>query len=207
MADGDLVTIDQALAWLNQNVDQNGVIAGLISSISGKIQKFVGYQFAEASYTRTFNGNNSHMLLLPDRPVISVQSVTIDTFTPPQSTSPVMPGFTWDDRFVYLRGGFGLEYRGSWAHDRFHHGIQNVQIAYTAGYATIPADVQQACLDWMSVAWEIASGEVSPAARMMRAGDTQIDFRSMQTELGKQTVLMPPIIAAALMPYRRTATA
>lgn len=194
MATGDLVTLTQALPYLSQTADANGTIAFLISAVSTKIQKFVSYQFAEATYTRTFNGQGGRSIPLPDRPVISVSSVSIGLHAIPAATpsTSTAPGFVSDDKFVYLIGHC------------FERGFQNVTVSYSAGYATVPMDVQEACLEWMVTAWNIAIGALDPSARAVRAGDTQIDYRAMTTAISGATILMPPSIAGTLLPYQRT---
>lgn len=193
METGDLVTLDQALPYLQQTADENGVIAFLISAVSTKIQKFVGYQFLESTYTRTFNGQGGARQSLPDRPVISVTSVSIGTRSIPAATpaTSTAPGFVADAKCVYLIGHF------------FERSFQNVTISYSAGYETVPMDVQEACLEWMVTAWNIAIGALDPSARAVRAGDTQIDYRAMTTQLGGAIMLMPPSIAGTLLPYQR----
>lgn len=192
MATGDLVTLDQALPYLQQTADENGVIAFLISAVSTKIQKFVGYNFSQATYTRTFNGQGGQRQILPDRPVLSVSAVTIGPVPIPAALDAILPGFVADDKCLYLRGFW-----------EFYRGFQNVTVTYEAGYASVPMDVQEACLDWMVTAWNIAIGALDPSARAVRAGDTQIDYRAMTTAIKGATVLMPPSIAGTLLPYQR----
>lgn len=208
MATGDLVTLPVALAWLGTS-DLQSVVPGLISAVSTTIQNFVGYQFAQASYTRTFNGNASHKMLLPDRPIVSVTSVTIEGISIPAGTPVPQPGFRFDNKFVYLAGferygGFGDEraYAG-----RFIRGVQNVTISYTAGYATIPPDVVQACLIWLGAVFALSDATTNnPAVNKQRAGDTEQDFGFTVTALDGSVVLMPPGVASYLIPYRRVAT-
>lgn len=206
---GDLVTLPVALAWLG-TIDQPDVVPGLISAVSTTIQNFVGYQFAQASYTRTFNGNASDKMLLPDRPVVSVTSVTIEGI-PIQAGTPVpKPGFRFDGKFVYLAGnlGHGIDggLRGGYG-GRFVRGVQNVTIVYQAGYATIPFDVMQACLTWLGAAFALSDSTTNnPAVTDIKAGDTAMKFGAYITTLDGSVVLMPPGVAAALIPYRRVAT-
>ena len=199
---GDLVTLAQALAWLGQTADTNNIIAGLVSSVSTQIQNFVGYQLASANYTRSFNGTGTQRLSLPDRPVTAVASLTIDTISIP-AASGLTPGYVFDSKFLYLRG-YNRWPRGFDIVGTFQRGFQNVAVAYTAGYATIPFDIQQACLNWLSSAYALLGED--PTVKMLRAGDTQINFDFVATKIEDATILLPPAIASALMPYRRIAT-
>jgi hypothetical protein len=203
MAAGDLVTSAVALSWLGLPVD-DGTVAALVTAASTAVQNFIGYQLASATYTRTFNGANSDRILLPDRPVTAVTAVTIDTIAVPQAVLPT-PGFLWDSKFVYL-AGYSDSYRGYGYVSRFNRGIQNIVVTYTAGYASIPGDIVQACLMWLtSLHAQFALG-ADASVKLLRAGDSQIEFGSATAALQRTTILLPPSLAALLMPYRRVAT-
>ena len=192
MATGDLVTLTQALSWLNQTTDTEGLIASLVSGVSTQIQYYIGYQVGSAIYTRTFNGIGSEKILLPDRPVVSVSALTIDGISIPFAIPPT-PGFLYCTKFLYLYGGA-----------RFSRGIQNVTATYSAGFATVPQDLQMACLYWLGAAYAMIGDD--PTVGSYRAGDTQTDSKNVMTTLGKTTELMPPQVLALVLPYRRVAT-
>lgn len=194
MATGDLIQLSQALSFLGLSTDTNSIVASSISAASTSIQTWIGYQIAEATYTKTFNGPGGDRLLLPDRPVISVSAVTIDTISIPACAMP-SPGFLADSKFVYVNGCY-----------RFCRGVQNVTVSYSAGYAIVPADIQQACLNWVAMLYATVGQDFIPGANKLRAGDTEIDFAALTTKLKDSTLLLPPTIATALMPYRRVAS-
>lgn len=199
MAAGDLVTLAQALPWLELTSDPFGIVAALVSSCSTQIQNFIGYQLEQATYTRTFNGLGGHTLLLPDRPVVSVASVTVNGINIPQAVVSTSPGFLNDAKFCFITQG-GAWTNGQFSANQFMRGVQNVTITYTAGYVTIPTDIQQACLFWIASAYGLIG--LNPAVKKYRAGDTEMDFQ-WATVVGKTTLLIPPIIAAILQPYKR----
>lgn len=193
MATGDLIQLQQALNFLGLSEDTNDVVAATISAASASIQQWVGYTFGSASYTRTFNGPGGDRLLLPDRPVTAVSSVTIDGLSIPACALP-SPGFLADNKFVYLNGCY-----------RFCRGVQNVTVAYTAG-EDAPPDIQQACLNWVAMLYATVGQDFVPGANKLRAGDTEIDFAALTTKLKDTTLFLPPTIASALIPYRRVAS-
>lgn len=200
MATGDLITLSQALLWLDETVDEGGLIASLVSGVSAQIQNFIGYQVASASYTRTFNGIGSEKIALPDRPVTAISSLTIDAIPITQGVVGSAAGFLFDTKFIYLYGG-GIH---SHAINRFNRGIQNVVVTYTAGFTAVPQDIQQACLVWLASAWNLVGEDASIGS--LRAGDTQSDFKNTMTVLGKAVALVPPKVLSLILPYRRVAT-
>ena len=192
MAAGDLTILANALTWIGASDDDDDVISRLITVVSTAVQKFLGYNVLSANYARSFNGVGGRRLMLPDRPVTAVASVAIDGLGMQLSTTPFMPGFVFDDRGIYLRGGY-----------EFCRGAQNVQVAYTAGLASVPTDIEQACLDWVKIIHE--NLDTLPGITKLQAGDSSITYGETFAKIGTQTILMPPIVAATLQPYRRVA--
>jgi len=56
------------------------------------------------------------------------------------STSPTVAGFTFDSNGILLRQGY-----------RFVRGVANVSVVYTAGYATIPGEIEQAAIEMIAL--------------------------------------------------------
>jgi hypothetical protein len=193
MAAGDLTTPANALQWIGLTTD-DGTVARLITALSVQIQKFLGYQVASANYARTLNGVGGRKLMLPDRPVTAVTSLTIDGHPVPESPNPFTPGFVFDDKILYLRGWY-----------EFRRGAQNIAAAYTAGYAATPPDIEQACLDWIKIVHD--NLDTLPGLKSLKAGDSQIEYGSALAVLGNTTIPMPASIAADLILYKRVSQA
>jgi hypothetical protein len=193
MAAGDLTDLTTALKWIGLTAD-DGTVARLISAVSGQIQKFLGYQVASQAYSRNFNGVGGQVLVLPDRPVTAIASVSIDGQVVPAASSPATPGYVFDDKTLYLRGCYV-----------FCRGVQNVQIGYTAGYTITPLEIEQACLDWIKLTHD--NLDTLPGLKAIKAGGKELIYGSAVTQLGSLSLLMPPSIASALQPYRRVSPA
>jgi hypothetical protein len=201
----DLATLGDALAWLGLTSDDGaGTVARLITAASSSIQKYLGYNIAVASYNDVYNGVGSYRQMLRNRPVVSVSSVTLivgaaglvnippRTSTPPGSTGQA--GFTFDDRCVYLDPPYSFE-----------KGLQNIQIAYQAGYATVPADLEQACLQWLQTLYmgSAAGGGILASVLSAKAGDHALTFGNMITKLSTGSIPIPPQILMQIQPYIR----
>jgi hypothetical protein len=110
------------------------VLAALITAASAFVVTYVGWPVLSGSFTETRNGTGGRVLSLKNRPVTAVSTLTIDGVSIPPSSGFGTAGY-WvsdDGTMLLLRG------------HRFERGLGNVTIAYTAGYATVPADLQQA---------------------------------------------------------------
>jgi hypothetical protein len=196
MAAGDLTSLQNACGWLGISTGtDDATINRLISAVSITIQKDIGYQIASASYTRTFNGRGSRSKVTPDRPITAVASVSIDGVAIPASTGPLVQGFTFDDRAIYLRGGY-----------EFTRGVQNCTLAYTAGYSATPADLEQACLEWIKLSYASKKNPDRDASvKAIKAGDTSMAFAGSGSQSDPHLIAMPPTVWAVVQNYQRVA--
>lgn len=92
----------------------------------------MGRTIASQAYTYIGDGKNNRRIVLPFSPVTAVASVTINGQAIPLAADNTKPGYFFYNGMVNLNGY------------AFSGGLGNVQIAYTAGFAAIPADIDQA---------------------------------------------------------------
>ena len=123
------------------------LLSSIITRVSGFIEAWLNRTIAKASYTETHNGNGGNILTFNNYPVTAVSSVTVDGIAvlarPPlgAGSSGVYTfngapgGYVFDDANLMFSGG------------AFCRGFQNVTVAYTAGYATVPPAIEQAAID------------------------------------------------------------
>lgn len=135
MAAGDLTTLasfEQFKTLPSGNADE-ALISALITAVSAGIATICGRVFQVQPYTDQRNGTGGKILPLTQVPVTAVASVMVDGIAIPSGDPLTTAGFFFDAKRVYLNGY------------RFSKGLQNVSVAYTAGFAAIPADLAQAC--------------------------------------------------------------
>lgn len=187
-APDDFCTVADLKAWLpNQGNNDDNTLQSLITNGSLQILQYLNRPHILASVIGPVNevhdGNDSDRLLPKNFPVISVSSVSVDGNAIPQAPAPWGSGFLWDGRRILLRGGF-----------TFNRGVQNVQVAYTAGYASVPLDLKQAAIEAFALSYRQR---------------THIGERS--NSMGGQTVVsfdmsdFPPRSLAVFNQYRRLA--
>ena len=145
-APDDLCTVNELAAWLpnyNHNDDVN--LQNLITYGSLQILTYLNRSHLLASaigaLNEVYDGNDSDRLLPHYFPIISVTSVIVDGVSIAPSTQPSVAGFLWDSRRVLLRAY------------TFTRGVQNVQIAYSAGYSSVPLDLKQAGIEALALAY------------------------------------------------------
>lgn len=158
------------------------VLQSLITGASAWIESFCSRVFAQATYTEIRNGNGGNRLFLANAPVSAVSSVTVDGQAIPAASDAQSTGYVYDGGTVYLRGYV------------FCRGVQNVTASYTAGFATVPADVAQACV-------ELVAAKYAKRDRI----DKQSETLGTQQTISYSMADMPAQVKAALLPYVQVA--
>jgi uncharacterized phiE125 gp8 family phage protein len=166
MAFGDLTTLDDVKAWLQTGQvpfpdTDDALLARLITSASRFIEDWLGRQLISADWCETRDGNGGQLMVLANFPVTAVISLTIDglNIPPAPADGGYGAGYVFTPTELALRGYV------------FTRRAQNVVVTYTAGYAAIPPDIAQACIELVCRRYRSRTriGEVS---RAVTGGDT-----------------------------------
>jgi hypothetical protein len=158
--------------------------------------------------TETYDGSGSQRQFLRIRPIVSVQSLTVDGIAIPASSAVTVPGYVVDGsgKSIAIRSGFGgpgpgqaltvgfafLRNRRTWS---FSDGIQNVAVTYTAGYTLTPPDIELAVRQMVAVNYKRRQW-IDQKMQAMAQGAGTISFRDWE---------FPPEVKSVLEHYRRRA--
>jgi hypothetical protein len=142
MALTTLARVKEYLSIATDDTADDLLLTRLIGSASSAIEVYCSRVFASATYNEVRDGTGTRKMVLRNFPVTAVSSVTINGRSIPQRPSPLSSGYTFDDLRVALTGHV------------FDEGVDNVQISYTAGLAAVPADVEQACIEAVSLRYK-----------------------------------------------------
>lgn len=145
MADAiDLVTLEYVKTYLGiTGTTTDNILSQLITAASRFAMNYCSRVFLTANYNKTFNGTGGQWMILGQEPVTAVTSVVIDGVTMPPNVPPAQTGWVFDSYAVYFKGG-----------SCFQRGVQNVTIAFVAGYAdiaSVPQDLQQAIAELVAL--------------------------------------------------------
>lgn len=141
-----LATLAQVKDYIGNTADasDDALLTRLISAASDQIERACNRVFGSAVYSEARDGSGLNFMVFSNRPVIAISSVTVDGVAIPQSANAAAAGWVLASSWkVALRGGY-----------TFRQGIQNVSVIYTAGYATVPADLTQACCLLVGLAYK-----------------------------------------------------
>lgn len=129
-----LTTLAKLRARLNIQsayTEADTVLESLIDQASAAIESNCNRLFKSRTYTaEVLNGSGSNILLLPQYPVSNIASLVDDSIT-----------YVVADYYLYANEGkIVLKYA------KFSNTPQAIIVTYTAGYSTIPDDLEMACL-------------------------------------------------------------
>lgn len=178
MAAGDLTTLSKLKQYLGEKTNEKDpLLKQMITSSSAWIRNWLNRDILSASYTRTFNGTGGRGIFLAERPVLAVASVKVDGVA------------LASDRWALVGSSVTMK-EGGWP-----LGVGNIEITWTGGYATVPAEIDQACIEL--VAWRMHE-KVNLRRTQGSIGGETINF---------QTTDLPPGVATILKNFRNVVPA
>lgn len=139
------MTLNQTKDYLSialADTSQDTWIETLINAASDRIERHCCRSFKSSSRQTLLDGHGNNEILLPHYPVTAVADVREDSarvFGTDTKLETTAYGIM-DTMVLRLHSTY------------FSEGSQTVQVNYTAGYATVPGDLQIACLflvEWM----------------------------------------------------------
>lgn len=116
--------------------DQDDFLTSLAARASAKLDTYLGRTIEAAAYTEYYDGDGTGTLLLKERPVNSLTTLTVDGVAVDS-----------EDWHLYAAQGRVVLVDGYDLSGTFTKGIANVYAAYNAGYASVPADLQAVCTE------------------------------------------------------------
>lgn len=132
----DLTTVATLKAWLGTtSTTADDQLQRLVTAVSVGVAEFLRRDLHSQERTETYDGTGSDLLLLRQVPVTAVARVLVDGQELPATSYRMTP--------------LSLVRLGGW----WPTGWGNVQVTYTAGYADVPSDVEQAVLEICGYRW------------------------------------------------------
>lgn len=145
-----LITFDRLESDMGEalgtfGADDKDVAVRLINAVSARVNTMTRRKLASRSYTDvTLDGPGSNIVLLPQYPVTDVSEVRIDTARVFADSSVVS-----SDYYEY-DGDTGELFVWTWI-PRYR---RCMRVSYTAGYTTIPDDLQHAVVQAVAYSWK-----------------------------------------------------
>jgi len=140
----DLTTRANVKEFIDGKTDTNddALIDNLIVRMSKEIKTFCRWEIVDDDRTEYYDGDGTDTLLLDQLEVNSIASLYDDSDRAFGSSTEITSSdyiFTASSKMA-KQGILKLDGLN------FTEGVQNIKITYNAGYATIPPDVEEACI-------------------------------------------------------------
>lgn len=148
-------------------------LARLIASASEFVVQYANREILQATHTEDLDGPGGKILVLRHFPITAVSALSVDG-TPYSAYSSSGIGYKFDRHALYLFGGI------------FTRGRQNVAVTYTAGYATVPPDVEQAVIEAVVMRFKEAT-KIGEGAQSLAGANVSFKFTDL-TDFGKVTM-------------------
>jgi hypothetical protein len=124
----------------------DALLANLIARATKEIQTFLHRVGFQNTYTEFKDGRHSDRIHVVERPIVSVTSLHDSLEQTWDATTEIAAAdFLIDKVAGRIAKKYGVP---------FFDGFQNVRAVYVGGWATVPGDVEQACIDLASMKWE-----------------------------------------------------
>lgn len=138
-----LTTLANAKAWIGvKTADDDALLTRLIGAASAYIETWTNRVFASQAFNEVRDGKGGACMVFADYPVTAVSSVVVNGITIPAAAAQGETGYTFDAGRIVLTGYV------------FTRGVGNVQLAYTAGYAQTPPEIEQACIELVALRYK-----------------------------------------------------
>ena len=134
----ELTTITAVKEYIPEATDNdNDILTKLITRASKFIKNHTNRELNETVFKEAIDGDNSCKLFLSEYPIISVENIKINDAIVYEN------GTAKDGNNYYIYQDIGIIRRSIyWPKD-----FQNIEVNYTAGYETIPEDLEQAVIE------------------------------------------------------------
>lgn len=184
----DLTTLANVAGWLrySPNAADSALLSRLITAASDFVEAWCGRTFLSRQYDELRSGNGHRMLSLNNAPCTAVASVTIDGLAIPAAANPTSSGYRFTDTMVILNG---------WC---FRPGVANVELIYTAGFATVPPSVEQAVIDLVALRYRELD-RVGMASQSVGGETTAYVIRDMPPQVATALASWKPVVPRALV--------
>lgn len=117
------------------------LLTRLISAASEYIYSSLKTVVTSATYTEVRDGHGGQKMMFANIPATAVSSLKINGTVIPAAVGQGA-GYIFTENLIAVRGY------------QFSRGIGNVEISYTAGYTTVPADIVQCCVELVALRYQ-----------------------------------------------------
>lgn len=173
----DLTTLARVKEWLNikpADTSQDSLLNRMITAASAFVESWLNRTFAITAYSELLDGTGGRRMGLGNYPILTVTKVQVGTQLYSPAPAPGQLGYTFDKNAITLN-------QACFVRDK-----NNVVIEYTAGYASVPADIEQAVIEMIGLRFK-EKDRIGVSSKTL-AGET-ISFSQKDMSSSTKTLL------------------
>lgn len=183
----DLASVKESLGIASSDTTKDNLCIRKINQATRQIEAYCGRRFLSTTYTQElYNASQTSELVLAQRPVIG--SITFE------ARDTVLNADDWetvDTNLFYVDANSGV------VTSLFKNvgGFGRYRVTYTAGYATIPEDLAEACASLAAFyvnnadSSDIGKARIREGNREVLYAKNQVTFRSIIEQLGIDSII------------------
>jgi len=166
----DFTTTAAVKAYLGLSVTTDDALIGsLVTAVSAWMVSYMSRNISAATYVETKDGSGGKNMTFGAYPITALGSMTVDgVVVNSQYLRFKQAMITRTDGYVFPIGS-------------------EVEVTFTAGYATIPADIAQACVE--IVAWRYKERERIGQSSKSAGGAETVSYQTKDVPASAKTVL------------------
>lgn len=221
----DLCLLSDVKDWLNiSDSSQDDLLSRLITSTSNDFLSRIrrpGF-YPSAAHTETLeisspqNDSNMEDVFLRHYPITAITSVTVNgiVLAAFDETNPAVPGYFFDEnldseeRDKITLMGFNPNMFGTWSspwRSIYRPPLSRVIVVYQAGYAVVPADAQQAIIEWIGFKRGLAQLQSKDqSGQSLYIGSYRQDTMVAQNARLASSIDMPESVSSVIEIYQRS---
>lgn len=143
--------------------EKREILRLLINGITREVERHCRRPFVSKAFTEYYDGHSGRELALRQIPIVSV--TTVDRVDEDDTS---LNAYTSTDFLIMSERGV-LRFKDGRV---FTAGVWNWKVVYSAGYATVPEDVQTAALYMLAVAWRDVENKRQDVESISYEGET-----------------------------------
>lgn len=162
--------VKESLGISSGDSSQNNLIIRKINAATEAIEKYTGKRFLQTTYTNEeYDATNTDQLILKHNPIITFTRLDVRDSTLNESSWEEV-----DSELYFVDPGAGVldlvfHATGKW---------NRYRATYTAGYATIPSDIQEACS--VLASFMVQNPVTGSAIKSKEEGSRRIEYYDTQ---------------------------
>jgi hypothetical protein len=164
MTGTELTTLANLRAYLKKaagDTKDDTLLEDIITRVSQEIEKRCGRTFTVTTHTEYFTGSGNNRAYLKHWPITSITSIHVDEDRQWGSDSQIDA----DDIAISGNSPGMVILNSGETFSKSSLDIENVRVIYSAGYSTIPADLEQKCIEISAARYLKSGGMINSLAK------------------------------------------